>query len=203
MALSLKIGKICRIVYFRNMNATAEDIEIITAHIALGSDRDELILRNAADKRQQCQNKIWGSSYFEHFVKDAFRTTSQANYRAMTNAARTNFWNGRIKDHVVYELFKQLNPVDIRAVWKDTENGWHNHIMVCMRVAAHAYFTHVMNGDPAINDNDVNKKIMYGIIRGCPQQRLPHRAPLCKIPCRSSRASNQGSMPVAQDADIE
>ena len=77
-SLSARLGRIARMVYFRNMDVTPEDIEYLSQHLSFGSStgEDSQVL---GDKKQQLQTKIWGKNgSFIPVGEEALRHYQQA-----------------------------------------------------------------------------------------------------------------------------
>ena len=91
--------------------------------------------------------------------------------------------------------------MDFKAAWADDANGWRNHMIVCIRVAAHAYAKFVICGDKSISED--NRKLdAYATIRECPNKHLPNRAGLDKITCLAARSTGRYTRVGDQDDDI-
>jgi hypothetical protein len=161
--------------------------------VTTGSYTAEWTLNKLVEKKNNIQSKVWGSKFFAEWVRGAFVQMNEAQYVAMAVDQRREFWNNRITFTMVGELFKTLHPVDLRTAWEDTTNGWHNYILVCIRVAAHAFTKNIVYGDQSIPELE-RKKDVYATIRQYPNMHLADRAGLRTIPCLAIRFFSQADL---------
>jgi hypothetical protein len=117
-SLSARLGRIARIVYFRNMDVTEEDIEYLSHHLARGSITGEHIARLLVDKKQQLQTKIWASKGFTEWARKPFEQINEAQYLRKSVNKRRTFWDSRVTLKLVEELFKPLHAVTFRLPGK-------------------------------------------------------------------------------------
>jgi hypothetical protein len=54
--------RIARVVYFRNIDVTDEDIEYLIRHLPMGTLSGEQIAGLLVDKKHQLQTKVWVSA---------------------------------------------------------------------------------------------------------------------------------------------
>ena len=117
--------------------------------------------------KQQLQNKVWGSAFFSNWVRTPFTTVKVQAYLSKPKEEKQLFWDRRINLELVRKLFRPLQPVDLTTAWEDTANGWRQHIVVCIREAAHAFVKNQIAGDEIIPSTTAKDRCMrqFGVFQ--------------------------------------
>ena len=184
-ALLAKLSPIARIIFFRNMEISDEDIACVAKDVVFGSTIDREIRNILMKARQQIQNRIWASPFFKDWVEAVFEGKEgidAATYNAMTSEAKHELWEGRVDLEFAKNVFRALDPVDLTTAWADTSpNGWRQHMKICIGVAAHATFKAYISCVDTVSVKDRRLRL-YATIRAGPNRYLPNRPGLDRVP---------------------
>jgi hypothetical protein len=170
------LGSISKVIYFRNMDITPEDVACLVRTLPFLNPIEQRVKQILKEKKQTHQNRIWGGSHFSAWVRQTFTSSNATTYKRLSVEEKRAFWDRRITLEVVRNIFRWLHPVDIVSAWYDNRNPWRQHMIVCFRVAAHAYFKTQIDGKNP-SEPEGCKRQMYATIRGIPN----------KVPARSGR----------------
>ena len=188
-ALLAQLRPIARIIFFRNMEISDEDIAYLAKDVAFGSTIDREIRNILVAARQQIQNRIWASPFFKDWVKAVFtgeEGINAATYNAITSEAKHELWESRVDLEFAKKVFDALDPVDLTTAWADTApNGWRKHMKTCIGIAAHATFKAYISCIDTVKIKDTRLRL-YATIRAGPNRYLPNRPGLDRVPLLSA-----------------
>lgn len=174
------LNEVMKIIFFRNMNVTREDIAPLLANIATQAHRNDVAssIRRAKD---DLQRRTWKHQWFLDWVTDCIPLAAdRITYAALTVDGQQQFWESRVDQALVARVFSLVNMVvDINAAWNCPV--WRRHLIICVAEAAFSMDANlVVPGLPL--DNIPAMRQVYAHMRHVANDRFANRPGYDRVP---------------------
>jgi hypothetical protein len=171
------LNSIAKIIYFRNLDITAQDSAILLSNVSPG--RRKTLKKMLKIMKAELQRQVWRNKWFLGWVGQQVPKTAGCRDSAVRLWGGQRFWESRVNFNIVGRLFAPLQPVNIAVAWADAL--WRRHLTVCVAEAACAVFLNIDLNEPSFADRKASEKV-FEHIRRAPDRRFGGRPGLDRVP---------------------